>query len=355
MSEKTGLLTFHRTTNFGSVLQTYGLYKKINDLGVPCEIVDYRCPAIERRENLDKSLFSATPKELIRNLLFMPGYKKKAEMLLGFAKSNMILSQPYTPDNITLANDEFDRFIVGSDIVWGRDITDSDYVFFLDFVKGDKGRYAFSSSVGDYTRRGDEGYISKLLQKFSKIAVREKDAIEWLNSLGISDGMWVCDPTMLLSSNEWVSNIHPTKYDDDYVLVYFKDDKGKDLRDAIEYAKANHLKVKMINYDRPYSGVQNVKPYSLDEFLGLIINARMVFTASYHGMLFSIYFHKEFLFYTRAHKSRVLSLAKRLGIEDHCGDDIRVDKYKEVDYQLVEMKVDNFRASSIEILKTMLG
>ena len=40
---KIGLLTFHDTNNFGSYLQTYGLYKKIIDLGHECEIVDYKC------------------------------------------------------------------------------------------------------------------------------------------------------------------------------------------------------------------------------------------------------------------------------------------------------------------------
>ena len=40
---KVGIITFHRTTNFGSLLQTYGLYKKIELLGKTPEIIDYRC------------------------------------------------------------------------------------------------------------------------------------------------------------------------------------------------------------------------------------------------------------------------------------------------------------------------
>lgn len=49
---KVGLLTFHRSTNFGSYLQAYALYHKICYLGCDCEVIDYRCPAIERREGL---------------------------------------------------------------------------------------------------------------------------------------------------------------------------------------------------------------------------------------------------------------------------------------------------------------
>ena len=44
---KIGLITYHHTTNFGSLLQTYGLYKKVKDLGFECEIIDYECPCAE--------------------------------------------------------------------------------------------------------------------------------------------------------------------------------------------------------------------------------------------------------------------------------------------------------------------
>ena len=52
-------------------------------------------------------------------------------------------------------------------------------------------------------------------------------------------------------------------------------------------------KVYYINYYRPAKNAKNVKPTSLEQFLGLIKHASMVFTASYHGMLFSIYFHRQ--------------------------------------------------------------
>lgn len=354
MSRKTGIITFHRTTNFGSLLQTYGLYRKICDLGVSCEIIDYRCPAIEKRENLNKPLLSTNLKQFVRNVLYQPNYKRKAKTLSDFSTNNMKISSTYTPNNILLANDIYDRFIVGSDIVWNREITNSDYAYFLNFVNDDKEMYAFSASVGDYFTKGDEEYITRLLNRFLQIAVREDDAVRWLSSLGIADSKCVCDPTMLLTPSEWTKYITPKNYKNDYVLIYFNDDKCKNIRDAIEFAKANQLKVKLINYDRPYSGVQNIKPFSLEEFLGLIINAKMIFTASYHGLLFSLYFNKEFMFYTRAHSSRILSLAKRLNIENQCGDNMKINEYKGIDYHQLNEKINDFRDRSIDILKKML-
>ena len=80
MKNKIGLITFHRSTNFGSCLQAFALYKKIEMMGYQCEIIDYRCPAIEARENLTVpriSLFK--PKSIYRRLFLWPTLKRKAK------------------------------------------------------------------------------------------------------------------------------------------------------------------------------------------------------------------------------------------------------------------------------------
>ena len=118
-------------------------------------------------------------------------------------------------------------------------------------------------------------------------------------------------------------------------------------------AELNVWKVLYINYALPIKGVKNIKPSSINEFLGLILYAEVVYTASYHGMCFSVYFEKPFYFYTRAHCSRVLSLASRLCVTDRCGDNCS-EFLKEQNYCVVNMKVDEFRTYSIEVLKGML-
>ena len=78
---KIGIITFHRTTNFGSLLQTYGLYKKIELLGETPEIIDYRCDEIESREELNNQI-KFTVRELAKRVLFYPTIKRKAEIKL---------------------------------------------------------------------------------------------------------------------------------------------------------------------------------------------------------------------------------------------------------------------------------
>ena len=41
MDKKVGIITQHRVVNYGSVLQTYALQKKIEELGYDCEVIDY--------------------------------------------------------------------------------------------------------------------------------------------------------------------------------------------------------------------------------------------------------------------------------------------------------------------------
>ncbi|MSA01719.1 hypothetical protein GKG47_15760 [Lactonifactor sp. BIOML-A3] len=318
-------------------------------------MIDYRCPAIEKRENLNKSFVERNVKKTIKNILFLPGYKKKAKTLQEFVDRSFQISDIFTPENIENAGKEYSKVFVGSDIVWGRDITDNDYTYFLNFIEDKKKKYAFASSVGDYAIRGDENRVAFYLNDFQGIAVRENAAVEWLKSINGPKAEWVCDPTMLLTTKEWNNYIVPNNYNGKYVLVYFRDPHSKNLMDAKKYAKKNNCKVIYINYDMPVSGVKNVKPKSLNEFLGLIFNAQMIFTASYHGMLFSIYYNKEFLFYTRAHKSRVLSLANRIGVQENCGDEVDVLNYKKINYAIVNDNLQSFREESISILTKMLN
>lgn len=351
--KKIGIITFHRSSNFGSCLQAYGLLKKIQDLGYDCELMDYRCPAVEERERL-MSKGRLSLKEIIRQIIYQPTIKKKYKNLMSFLTKEVKMSVAYWPGTIDEANKQYDCFLVGSDIVWGTDITQNDYNYFLKFADCNKKKLAFASSVGTYDLQDFE-IKGNLLAKFDRIAVRERGAAEWVRTVSGKEADWVCDPTMLLLAEEWDEVVRPKHYKSDYVLVYFTDNAGKCVEDAKAYAQKHGLKVRYINYGiQPIKGIQKARPTTLREFLGLIRNAQFVFTASYHGMLYAAYYRKEFQFYTRAHKDRVLSLAEKLGVTENCGDNRDIAQYRPVDYSQVERRIQAFRAESVEVLREML-
>lgn len=347
--EKIGILTFHRSTNFGSLLQTYGLYKKICDLGYNAEIIDYRCEAIEQRENIEK-LTKYSIRDIMRNIFMAPVISKKLRCFQVFLYSNMQISKPVFREEIKNIEQEYKKYIVGSDIVWGRDITNHDNTYFLDFVSNGEKKYAFASSVGNYDKYYDDKKVGNLLADFSMIAVREQEAVSWVKAISNKDSVFVCDPTMLLNVEEWEEIITPYIYKKRYALIYFPTEKN--LKDAEEYAKKNNIELWVISYGKPALKYKTIRPTSLEEFLGLIKYADTVFTASYHGMLFSLYYNKNFYFYTRAHSTRVLSLAAFLGVLNRCGDKKLVGT--KIDYEIVNKKMNIFRENSISTLRDML-
>lgn len=349
---KIGLLTFHDTNNFGSYLQTYGLYKKIRDLGYDCEIVDYQCQSIIEREHLGKEQLSFSLRQLLKEFLINRHLRKKYKNLKEWLLSNAKIGCYYNKYNIKDACSQYSKFLVGSDIVWGMDIIGKDTTYFLDFENDSSKKLAFSSSIGNPWTEEDKNIIKPYLKEFNGIAVREEESAEWVRDLiGIRPNV-VCDPTMLLKSNEWTMQISKKYKGRNYVLVYFP--TPANIQDAQKYAKQHGLECYLINHGLPVKGFKSVRPLNIGDFLSLFYYAGFVFSASYHGVLFSIYFNRQFAYYNRAHKSRMNTLARKLNVKDRNGSEYDVLQMKPIDYEKVNKAVEEYRNYSINCLKELL-
>lgn len=351
---KIGLLTFHDTCNFGSLLQTYGLYRAIIDLGHDCEVINYQCKNIVEREIPKPLGITLNAKQVLLYLLVGHHRTAKYRALSSFLKEKMVLSRECNSENVAIICEQYDKVFVGSDIVWGLDITGHDYAYFLGFLSDSNKKYSFSSSIGNPWNENEKRIVGPLLQDFNYIAVREEESAEWVKELTGKRPHVVCDPTMLLDAEVWRRVTGVNKRKDDYVLVYFDNNNCDCINNAIRYAKKNNLKVLLINDGFSREGYQTVKPHSLGEFLSLIDNAAFVMTASYHGMLFSLYFNKEFAYFNRAHKSRMNTLSKRLKVDDRNGEEYDVLSMKPIDYTVVNQAIDKYRIESIHCLKEFL-
>ena len=350
MKRKIGILTFHDTTNFGSALQSYALCKAIRDLGGDSEIIDYQCSAIVERENI-KTAYKGV-KGVIKYVLFGRKNQSKHVALINLLKSeSMIGAVEFTKDNIADANQIYDVFVSGSDIIWGVDITDGDFTYFLDFVSPDKKRFAFASSIGDRWSSEYDKEIGELLRKYEKIFVREKNSVKIIEEVANKSSQLVCDPTMLVTPEYWENFAARKKIKEKYVLVYFGNEHL--IQKAKVYARDNDCKVLVINYGIPKSGVKNVRPVSAEDFLGLIKNAEYIFTGSYHGMLFSLYFRKQFAVYNRAHASRMNSLLDEFGL-NKCILSNADSPICEINYDDVFPMLEKKRVESLQCLNEIL-
>lgn len=351
---KIGLLTYHHTTNFGSLLQTYALYVTVKEFGYDCEIVDYRNEAVEKREFLTKHIYQCkTFRELKNHVIYSRFSKKKSKAFSFFFQKNFIVSEKtFYKDTVKNSNDMYDTFLVGSDLVWDFTINENDTTYMLKFADDKSTKIAFASSVGQlWNNERDE--VKRLLNRFNGIGVREHAIQNELNLMLDRNVDFVCDPTMLLSETQWREMSAERCILEDYVLCYMSNAGQTIYRDAVAYGKKHGLPVYLISTGWVPDEMKPIRPNRPEEFLSLICYADTVFTASYHGMLFSLYFNKNFYYYNRGWKERMKSIAETLNITDREEWSIEKDN-RLIDYNLINQKISEFRKTSLQHLKQYL-
>ena len=129
--------------------------------------------------------FTPNPIGLAKQLWNRYVMTKKYNDLSHFLKHNMQLGTKCNRATVTSIDGVYDKYVVGSDIVWGMDITDSDTAYFLDFVSDKNRKLAYASSVGTPWSPEEKNSLRPLLQEFSTIAVRENESADWVEELRI--------------------------------------------------------------------------------------------------------------------------------------------------------------------------
>ena len=181
----------------------------------------------------------------------------------------------------------------------------------------------------------------------------------------------VCDPTLLFNKEEWMSIQKEERLiKDKYIFCYF-------LGKTIEYRKfAERLKEKtgykivslnhLDEYVKYSDQFADEAPFDIgpSEFLNLIRNAEFVCTDSFHGTVFSLINQKKFFVFRRyqskskvSTNSRLDSLLKIVNLSDRMlngNEDVEEWMKKEIDYQVVSNKLEEFREDSKAFLRGAL-
>ena len=355
--KKIGILTFHDTTNFGSWIQTYGLYKKVSDLGYCVEIIDYKCDEIERREkihfvDIKRAIRSTDIFQLKKYLNVWKKQKRFKKLLIKYTK----LSRRYNSSNIKNSNRIYDAFMIGSDLVWDYRITDFDKNYLLTFAEEDKFMCSYAASTGfeEYSEKEKE-YLFDELYRFNKVTVREWYDVGILkNEYGVSASN-VCDPSLLLEKDEWESFVGDNLYGD-YVLLYFLDKDGELRKKAKNYALKNKCKIVVLWEDsmQMENNVLHLYPYDVCGFLTILFHTKKIYTASYHGMMMSLIFNKQFAYIAGEPKSRMNFVAEKIGVMECNVESLNFKNDSMIDYDILNPKIAEYRADSISTLRRIL-
>src|SRR5690554_1267519 len=124
-----GILTFHRTQNYGAVLQAYALKEAIQQFGHHVEIIDYRPEfLVERYLVFDKKRISSSSfikliMNLIKEISLLSRRYIKRKKFLAFYQDSLNLSVMAYKDGVECNIVGYDIIVVGSDQVWNTKIT----------------------------------------------------------------------------------------------------------------------------------------------------------------------------------------------------------------------------------------
>ena len=295
-------ITCHDVYNVGASLQAYALQQYLMNLGHDVEIIDYKPDYLSKHYNIRVVSNPCFDRPVIRSLYLavkLPGRLKalKSERKKNFdrfrrEKLKLTSKRYHSNEELITELPDADLFICGSDQIWNPLFKNGkDVAFFLDFVPKNKKKVSYAASFAvESISESDKIRMRQWLCKLDAISVREKSGLSILESMGLK-GSCVCDPVLLLTREKWDSIIEP--FDSEkYLFVYDFDHSSFVVEVVRKIAKERNLKIYSF-FESPIADkvLKNVGP---QEFLGVIKNADIVLSNSFHATVFSVIYQKEF-------------------------------------------------------------
>ena len=238
-----GILTFHRASNYGAVLQAYALQQVISGLGRKAIIVDYRCRTVEEGHR-PWGLFKRHrfPIVLFRCLVAM----KKDRIFGAFRRNKLELSQPMQFEDLRGAQDDYALFVAGSDQVWNNKLSGMDPAYMLVFAR-EQQRYSYACSLGfDAFPEGTKELYREWLSGMQCISLRETRSVDLMETIGY-EARADLDPTLLLGREEWERFMTPANRPEPYIFVYTVDGDINLLNAARELSRRTGVKILYLN------------------------------------------------------------------------------------------------------------
>ena len=320
------LIYTYKHSNYGAVLQAYALRKYLaSTYSADVKIVDFTTDDHLKEDRVIKTAGSLVERIVFTffNVLHFKEIKRRNNNIESFKNKYLIQTKRFSSVEELIANNPCaDIYITGSDQVFNPS---SNYfpVYYLNFDKGPgvKVAYAPSFGISNFTNDITEK-IRALVEDFDYLSCRESVGADYLSSIIGHDVPTVCDPTLLLSQDEWASIATTPSFKNNYILVYDINGGDNIIRLAKRISKYSRLPIVCITRKthKHYNVDKIVRDAGPSEFVGWFKDASYVITDSFHGTVFSWMFNKDFFYYLayEATSSRATNLLKHLG----CGDRI---------------------------------
>lgn len=377
-----GLCIVHRNHNYGSMLQSFATLVKLDELGVDYEIIDYSHPrtlqfyagAAGRLANRD---FLYSKARLFRKKAgkkLHPDYAAneavRGERFDRFVKERFPrFSEPINEyRRLRRYAEKFTDVLVGSDQLWLPSGNGTNF-YNLMFAPRACNRIAYAASFGvssipAHQRKETREYLNRIRH----ISLREESGKRIVKELTGRDVPVILDPTMVITRKQWDEAV-PDKAvtDGEYLFCYFLGNNPSHREEASALAKSLGLKIVTLRHLDEYIASDekfgDEAPYDVgpEEFVNLIRHAKYVCTDSFHGSVFSILYHKQFISFNRygdgtnSRNSRLDTLFGNIGIDRRFHGDLKSEIQRKIDYDAVDSKLEVLRMRSDRFIREALS
>lgn len=306
MTQVVNVITRHAIRNYGSILQSIATQELIRNVGASARFVDYRQSNVDdtgwsfaargvagRHGVLATALYASIRDANVRRM----GRVFEAELRASLTMT----SRRYRSAEELARSDEFDSssvYCVGSDQVWNSSTTADGRPYYLEFAPEGARKFSLASSIGlDRLPPHEESALVQALSGFTAVSVREREAVDYLQGLGVHAEHHV-DPTLGVPQSFWEDYAGEPRNEAPYLLVY-QLNASRLIPDVVRRIATDlNLPVRRIEYWKFYrrrtGGRQIVLP-TPREVVQLFRGASFVVTDSFHGAAFSTVFARPFV------------------------------------------------------------
>lgn len=346
-SKKIGILTLHRSLNYGAVWQCWALKNVCEQFGYDVEVIDY-ADGHRRIRDMLKHRPDKVIKYLRMNRSFNLFVKSQLNPTVHTESPQWLRDNP--PQD--------DIFIVGSDQVWGEKIVGRDFgTFLLDFAPATAKKISYAPSMGGECPTSS--CFEELIKGFSAVSLREPSFIDKISELYGAEVTDVCDPSLLLHAVDYqkmekrVCGL-PSQY-----IAYFNLSGNPFVRTCAESVKKK-LGLPIVNLSGELTrwadkSLMGVNPM---QWLYVMRNASFICTNSFHGTSFATIFRRPFISVSGkvpAANIRMTNFLSQCGMSSQFIDAIsQIDNAFGLDYSLVETSIEAYRQRSLDWLRSAL-
>lgn len=334
MSKKVGIVSCYFKNNYGSMLQAYATKKVLDNNNIENETIniDYNSDFSKGKKkyylsqilnfNFIKSKFGMIKMKFDKNINKELGKKisTRNKKYKEFRKEiNLSRGNNTYEDLKKQAEERYSDVIVGSDQLWLPVNVVADY-YTLNWVPENINKISYSTSFG--VSSIPDKYFEKykhFLKRINHISVREDTGVKLVKNIANIDARLVCDPTILLTREEWDEvAVKDRIIEDKYILCYFLGNNIEHRKFAERLKEKTGYKIVSLNHADEYVKYSDefcdIAPYDVGpkEWINLVKNAEYVCTDSFHGTVFSLIFNKSFFNFRRYKATSKISTNSRL-------------------------------------------